>query len=201
MCRFIETIQLKDGKFLNLDLHQQRINRTHSAFFPKSAPFQLNKVLAHKDLPGYGRFKCTLHYAKHPADFIVKPYSPRNIKQLKICKVNDLDYSWKYARRSVFNALLSKLEENEEIIIVKKDFVTDASYANLAFYNGVSWETPSTPLLPGTKRQKLLIEGNIVEKEIRAQDIQKYMKVSLINAMLDLGEVEIRMDNIKESDY
>ncbi|MFW5644381.1 MAG: aminotransferase class IV [Bacteroidota bacterium] len=197
MCRFIETLQLKEGKLLNLDYHQSRVNRTFSAFFPESTPFLLHRVLTEKDLPDSGKFKCTLHYAKKPIDFFVNAYVPRNIKKLRIQMVNKLDYSWKYADRSVFSRLVKDLHDDEEIIIIKEGFVTDASYANLAFFDGITWVTPSHPLLFGTKRQKLLSEGKIIEKAIRTDDIRKYRKCSLINAMLDLGELEVNVKMIK----
>lgn len=85
---------------------------------------------------------------------------------------------------------------DEELIIVKNGIITDTSYANLVFYNGKEWHTPSRPLLQGTKRQKLIDEGKIKEREIRVHDLKKFTKCSLINAMLDIGEIELPVNKI-----
>ncbi|HON17298.1 MAG TPA: chorismate-binding protein, partial [Spirochaetota bacterium] len=68
--------------------------------------------------------------------------------------------------------------------------------ANIAFYDGEKWLTPTKPLLYGTKREYLLEEGKIVEEEISTRDIKFFYKVSLINAMLDLEEIAIPVLNI-----
>lgn len=193
MSRFIETIQLKDGEFLNLDYHQWRVNRTFRTFFPAEKAFTLEDLLSDRDFPREGRFRCTLLYADEPGDLKIVPYKPKKINKLILKEVGEFEYSWKYADRSQLEKLIKALAPDEEIIIIKQGFVTDASYANLIFFDGKSWLTPSTPLLQGTKRQKLLEEGKITESLIRKEDLQKFSKCCLINAMLDPGEVEVRM--------
>jgi len=79
----------------------------------------------------------------------------------------------------------------DDIIIVKNGFVTDSFAANILFLDGVQWITPTTPLLNGTKRQFLLDQGIIAEKEIREEDIRTYQKVGLINAMIDFDEMPV----------
>lgn len=193
MSRFIETIHLKDGEFLNLDYHQRRINHTFREFFPSEKVFQLDEILPGMDFPGEGRFRCTLQYAGQPGDLKIVPYQPRKINKLILKEAGDLEYSFKYADRSELEKLTQGLKPDEEIIIIKNGLVTDASYANLIFFDGTHWLTPATALLPGTKRQKLLDEGKIIESVIRPGDLQKFSKCCLINAMLDPGEVEIGM--------
>ena len=96
----------------------------------------------------------------------------------------------------MLNQLLNPEQENEEIIIVKDGLVTDSSYSNLVFRQGNVWYTPSTYLLNGVKRQRLLQQEFIFEREIRPEDLDKYSKVSLINAMLDPGDISLPVDNI-----
>jgi len=69
--------------------------------------------------------------------------------------------------------------------------VTDSSYANVVFrdLNG-NWVTPSTYLLPGTKRASLLEMGLINETIITYRDINKYTEVKLINAMIGIDDTE-----------
>lgn len=193
MSRFIETMQLKDGEFLNLEFHQWRVNCTFRAFFPAQKVFLLEKILPGMEFPQIGRFRCTLTYSEQPGDLKYFAYRPRKINKLILKEVDELDYSWKYADRSELDKLTNDLAPDEEIIIIKKDLVTDASYANLIFFDGSSWLTPSKPLLPGTKRKKLLEDGKIKEAEIRKKDLTRFSKCCLINAMLEPGDVEVRL--------
>lgn len=197
MSRFIETLHLNEGQFLNLFLHQVRLRKTIEAFFPGKPVFDLETILRERHLPSAGRYRCTLTYSSQPEDFSIIPYKPRKINHLITKSVGNISYSFKLADRSELNRLLEGLEPDEEIIILKDGWVTDASYANLAFYSGGKWYTPSTPLLNGTKRQLLIRTGKILETDIKESDLKKFERCSLINAMLDLGEVEIYCQNIR----
>jgi 4-amino-4-deoxychorismate lyase len=74
----------------------------------------------------------------------------------------------------------------DEILIIKNGFVTDTSFSNIVFFDGIKWITPSTYLLNGTQRQQLLQQGAIIEEEIRPSDLKHFRFAKLINAMLDL---------------
>jgi len=75
--------------------------------------------------------------------------------------------------------------------------VSDSFYANTAFWDGRAWSTPDTPLLAGTMRAYLLDQGLLREERIRPEDLGKFLKVRLINAMNDLQEgPEISMDRV-----
>ena len=69
--------------------------------------------------------------------------------------------------------------------------VTDSSYANVVFrdING-NWVTPLTYLLPGTRRASLLQRGLIKETIITYMDLNKYVEVKLINAMIGFEDTE-----------
>lgn len=196
MCRFIETIQLKDGCFLNLPYHQERMNRTFIRFFDNSYSFDLQIFLHKQECPLEGRHRCTLTYSKHERQLKIIEYKPKNIKRLRLKNCDDIDYSWKYADRTELNNMLKDIPVDEELIIIKNDLITDTSYANLVFYDGKDWFTPSRPLLQGTKREKLIEEGKIKEREIRVHDLKRFTKCSLINAMLDIGEIELPINRI-----
>ena len=103
---------------------------------------------------------------------------------------DDLDYSLKYADRTEINKLREKRGGCDDILIIKNGFVTDTSYANIIFWDGEKWLTPSTPLLKGTKRQKLIDEGKIIPAEIREEDIPKFKKAKIINSMIDIEDTE-----------
>ncbi|MCA1759522.1 MAG: aminotransferase class IV, partial [Bacteroidales bacterium] len=91
--------------------------------------------------------------------------------------------------RERLNLLFEKRGICDDIIIVKNGCITDSSFANIVFFDGVKWWTPDTPLLPGTQRAKLLEENKIFECRITPKDISIYSKVGLINAMNDLNEM------------
>ncbi|WP_333578016.1 aminotransferase class IV, partial [Leyella stercorea] len=79
---------------------------------------------------------------------------------------------------------------------VKNGLLTDTSFTNVAVFDGERWLTPKYPLLLGTKRASLLERQVIKEADISVETLMNAQKVSLINAMIDLGEIEISIANI-----
>ena len=121
----------------------------------------------------------------------------RIIQSLQLVNADDFDYSHKFADRSHFD-LLSKSTQTDDILIVKNGFLTDTTYANIVFKDKTGhWFTPSTPLLAGTKRAKLLAENKIEAVDLRPKDVAKFVEARLINATTDLENTpKILMDNI-----
>ena len=105
-----------------------------------------------------------------------------------------MTYSYKFLDREALNRL-KKEAPTDEVIFIKEGMVTDSSYANLVFSDGVKWYTPTTFLLNGTCRQRLLKEGKIEERPIFQEDITSFRYIGLINAMLDLGELILPLDH------
>jgi 4-amino-4-deoxychorismate lyase len=133
-------------------------------------------------------------YAEQIQSIEYLPYVEKSIQTLKIVSSN-IDYGYKYANRDTLNALLPS--DADDILIEKEGLLTDTSIANIAFYDGKQWFTPSTPLLKGTMRAKLLDEGFLHTRDIKVQDIRHYAQVALINAMIGfkiLKDIQI-MDN------
>ena len=83
-----------------------------------------------------------------------------------------------------------------EVIFLKNGKVTDSSYANIIFFDGKQWLTPSTFLLNGTCRQRLLNEGKITESPIHYTDIRDFQQIGFINAMLDMGEFNLPISKL-----
>ena len=76
--------------------------------------------------------------------------------------------------------------------------MTDTSFTNVVFESDKGLFTPSTYLLPGTKRQTLLKERVIKEKVIRIEDIEDYRKLYLINAMMGIEDnISIPISSLK----
>ena len=94
--------------------------------------------------------------------------------------------------------LLDLRDGSDEVLIVKDGLITDVSIGNVALHDGVEWFTPRKPLLAGTMRRRLLEEGRIKERDIRPTELRHYERLSIINAMLDLGRCLVDVDRIQQ---
>lgn len=187
---FFETIKAIDGKIYNIKYHQKRYESVVKEFGIDDIQ-DLNSFL---NPPEYGLYRCRLVY-----DISVSPihidveyveYKKRDITRFKVLFENDINYSKKSTCRDKIDKLYSLRDDADEILIVKNLLVSDTSIANIAFYENGIWFTPKLPLLNGTTRQRLLDEGKIIEADIKIQDIKKYSKIALMNAMIDFDVLE-----------
>lgn len=184
MCQFIESIKLNDAKVFHLDWHQKRVNESFKAFFSHSSVLILEDLI--KDVPSKGFYKIRIVYDDQQHSIEFKPYSPKKIQSFELIEIA-FDYDFKYEDRNEINQIKEK-SSADEVIFTNKTNILDSSYSNLAFYDGKDWFTPSSYLLNGTTRQRLLAENKIIETPIRINDLAKYEKISFINAMNDLNE-------------
>lgn len=190
MCLLLESIKCIDGRLQDLAYHQNRVDRALKAHFrtyPKIILNQIIQIPKHKK----GVFKCRFVYDNKHFEYSLVPYFKKKVRSLKIIDGSHVNYSHKYADRSSIEELFKARNHCDDIIIIKNGLVTDSSYANLAFFIDGVWSTPVSPLLAGVKRQKLIETGKLIPDEIRVDDIRNFEKISLINAMLELGEIEI----------
>ncbi|PTB87918.1 hypothetical protein C9925_01030 [cyanobacterium G8-9] len=176
----LETIKCEDGTVSNLDYHQKRLNKSRKELYHTTDIIVLASVIIP---PKKGLYRCRILYAKSIQSIEYIPYIEKEIKSIKIVP-STLDYHLKYANRDTFNKLLSTHSEADEILIEKNGYLTDTSIANIAFYDGSQWFTPSKPLLHGTMRQKLIDEGFLQIRDIKKEDLGNYTQVALTNAML-----------------
>lgn len=195
---FIETVKVKNGVFLDPQLHEERIFRTTLHFFSKPLVVQLTDDMIPLDLR-IGVVKCRIVYSKEVISIDFESYKIRSIQRLALVEDNYIDYNFKYHNREAINRLLAHRNDCDDILIVKNSLVTDTSYSNIVFKNLDSQlYTPSSSLLAGTKRQKLIDAGIIHEREIYVNDIDSYLGVYLINAMIDIEDnVFVAIDAIK----
>lgn len=188
MSRFIETIQVLKGELKNLEFHQQRFERTrYQVLGLKKHPLLEEVILIPPGLDR-GVFKCRLSYQKEISLIEFEPQQARKVQSLRLVYSDSIDYAYKYADRSELERLFLKREECDDILVVKNDCITDSFYANVVFWDGKSWLSPDTPLLPGTMRASLLEKGLIKERRITPEDLGGYEKLKLINAMNDLEQ-------------
>ncbi len=189
MYRFIETIRVENGRLQHLAYHQERVDRTMTHFFGSTAAaLPLHELIRKCHIPQTGLHKCRLTYGKLPEKIEFEPYLPHPVSSLKVVHADDLDYGFKYADRSRLNHLLQQKENCDDVLIVKNGLVTDTSYCNIVFDDGKRWVTPAKPLLEGTCRRRLLDEGLITAEPITINDLGKFSRFMLINAMLGFDE-------------
>ncbi|MBE9518945.1 MAG: aminotransferase class IV, partial [Bacteroidetes bacterium] len=128
-----------------------------------------------------------------------EPYQAQKVRSLKMVYSDSIDYRFKYADRSELEILFQQRGDCDDILVVKKACVSDSFYANVVFWDGLAWVTPDTPLLPGTMRASLLADGLIQESRITPEDLHRYQKLKLINAMNDLRNApEIPLESIHQ---
>ena len=180
MCRLIESIKVFDKKLFNIEYHNKRMNNSRRILFNCNDEIDLSTIIKIPENLDNRLYKCRLIYSKEIESIEFVPYVKKNINTIKIVENNFIDYTHKFENRDELNKML--LESNaDEIIIIKNNFITDASFANIVFSDGIIFVTPSTPLLKGTKREKLLNEGIIREEELRKNDITKFKFFYLMN--------------------
>ena len=76
--------------------------------------------------------------------------------------------------------------------------ITDSSIGNLIFYDGKKWLTPSSPLLKGTMRTKLLEGGKIQSRSIQIEDLSGFESLMMINALNPFDQSRaLPIENIK----
>ena len=189
MYPLVESIKLKNGIIHNLSYHQGRLNRSMDELFPTAQKIDLMQAISVPEEYKSGTFKIRVLYLDTVEKIEIEPYQYRSIQSLKVVYHESIDYHLKYTDRQLLDELFAQRGDCDDIIIVKNGFVTDSFATNLLFFDGQRWFTPSTSLLKGTKRQLLLDQEIIFEKEIRAENIRNYQKVGLINAMIDFEEM------------
>ncbi len=195
MSRFLETIRIQNGVASNLSYHNLRLNETRRRFFKTQDTINLKDLIPIPESLQPRVVRCRIIYSREIESITLEPYAPTIVRSLQIIYNDAIDYAYKYADRRALDALKQDLRA-DDIIIVKNGYVTDASYANLVFYDGTMWFTPSTPLLKGTYRAYLLDKGVIHEREITVGDFKYFKSVKRINAMLEWNSPVISIDNI-----
>ncbi len=199
MSPFIETIQLLDGELMNIAFHQARFERTRSQVLGLHEHPLLNREIP---LPGGlegGVFKCRVLYGTEIERIEYEPYFKPETGSLRLVTSDSISYGYKYSDRTALAALFRQRGNCDDILIVRQGCITDSYFANVVFWDGDSWITPDTPLLPGTMRASLLADGTITESRIMKNDLGKFQKIRLINALNSLEEgTDIPIHAIRE---
>jgi 4-amino-4-deoxychorismate lyase len=183
---FLETIKAEHGQTFHLDYHQRRLERTLDAFNIKQH-YDLSELL---DPPKEGLIRCRVLYDDAHASVVYLPYVPRTFKTLQAVIDDEIEYGFKYANRTALDLDYEARGECDEIVIVKNGLLTDTTIANIALSDGKRWVTPKTPLLHGTTRERLIDEGKLEEVDIPLEELWRYKRCALMNAMIGFVEIE-----------
>ena len=198
MYPLFESIKVVDGEFINLEFHQQRVDRSRKELLDDHSRLVLADMLQVPQQFNQGIVKCRMSYGRTlgPVDF--SSYQRRNISSLRLIRCAGFDYHLKYEDRREIDQIFQLRDSCDEVLIACDGYVTDTSYSNVVLFDGVEWVTPTNPLLKGTQRAKLIASGMVKEKDILVSDLEKYKKMVLINAMLEFDPTHsISIDNIE----
>lgn len=191
MSLLVESIRSENGKLLNISFHNERMISSLTAIFGLKKDFDLEKLITIPEMTKNGIFKCRVEYDREVTKVEFTPYFIKVIRTLKIVEDNTIEYAHKFVDRKEIADLYSMRGNADDILIIKKGMVTDTSYSNVVFRDQKgNWVTPSTYLLPGTKRASLINSGILKETFITYRDISKYTEMKLINAMISIDDTE-----------
>lgn len=196
MFRLLESIQLQNGNFHRLNYHQQRMDRSVKELTDQKNSISLFDNLKKHNPPKTGLYKCRVVYSNKIESVEFVPYTIKPVNSLKVVYDQEIEYNHKYHDRNALGALFNQRQFCDDILIIKNGLVTDSSYSNIIFYDGVNWITPNIPLLKGTMRQFLLDTAEIKAAPVRVQDIPSFKTFRLINAMLAFDGPEIDVSRI-----
>lgn len=197
MYQLVETIKCKAGELINLQYHQARFNLTRKALFRSKNEISLKNSIEIPENCRTGLFRCRVVYSDTIEKIEFIPHQYQTVKKLKLIEDHGIDYRFKYTNREKLISLFGQRGSCDDILVVKNGFITDSFNANLVLFDGRKWWTPDTPLLPGTQRAKLIYEKKVYVCPITPDDLPKYKKAGLINAMQNLEEMpEINIYNI-----
>lgn len=187
MSLLLETIRIEDGHLVNAHLHQERAAASSLALFGKAIHLEFDNLLIPDEFL-QGVVKCRILYDMKIREITFEKYTPRQIRSLQLVYDDQIDYSHKWEDRSALTALLKQKKAADEVLIVKNGQLSDISYANVVLKIDDKLYTPKNCLLAGTRRQQLLAEGVVEERELTVEDLRRALSVHIVNAMLSLQD-------------
>lgn len=185
MYPLFESIKVIDGNFVNLDWHQQRVDKSRKRVIGNVNQLSLEAGLNIPEEYGQGIVKCRVSYGETLGPVVFSKYNRREIKTIQQVECEPFDYSLKYEDRTVLAQLYTQRGSCDEILITHDGIIRDTSYSNVVLYDGQYWYTPEQPLLEGTQCAKLLASGMLKPRNIHISDLTGFEKLVLINAMLE----------------
>lgn len=196
MSLLFETIKCQNRCLHNLFYHNYRVKCTLENLFGVVGDFDLENSIEIPDWVGEGLYRCRVSYDEEISKVEFFEYDFKHPKTIQIDENSSFKYEFKYEDRSHLQKILELYPRADDVIITQNGLLTDATYANVAFFDGTKWFTPNTYLLLGTKRAYLLNNQLLFEEEIAVKDLKKFKRIALVNAMRDLNlSYEFELNN------
>jgi 4-amino-4-deoxychorismate lyase len=181
-----ESIRHENGIAHLLSLHLERMHSSCKKIWGTGFALEDELIRALEKISHNEKHKVRVNYTYAGFEIQVEPYQKKIIQSIRFLTDDTIQYDLKWTDRKLFQ---HSKQEHVELIFVREGYLTDATYANLALFDGEHWYTPDTPLLQGVRRAHLLAAGKLQVRPIRHADIHHYQSISLINALLDLEEL------------
>ncbi len=108
MCRLFETIRITNGKPVNLDLHEKRLNRSRRQLFGSDHDLSLPDFIRVPEECRAGVFRCRIIYGPEVVATEFTPYVPAAVRTLRLVHVDTLAYDHKYLDRSGLTGLINR---------------------------------------------------------------------------------------------
>ena len=188
MYPLFESVCIANGEIQNGTYHESRFKSSFYALFGFEAKYSLFDNLNLPLIDTSLKCKLRIEYNEIGVKWTVSEYVNKIPTSLLLLKDDEIDYRLKYTDRKQLNHSYQQKGDFEDVLIIKNGFITDATYSNILFTDGHKIITPSTSLLQGTCRTRLLTEEIITEAPINADSIHLFESFQLINALNDFDE-------------
>lgn len=181
MYQLFESIRSQGGKLFLMDYHQKRMAKSYRSFYGNSCPFVLDKIIQPVDLNDV--YKIQFFYDESNFKIKISLYQSKIIETLKLIEIGEFNYGEKRTNWTLIDHFFEQRENCDDILMLKKGWLTDLSYANILLWNGTHWVTPADPLLHGVQRQYLLDQQKIIAQRIHKNELNKFSHFQWINAL------------------
>ncbi|WP_299801045.1 aminotransferase class IV [uncultured Maribacter sp.] len=188
MYPLFESVCIENSQIKNAAYHEARFNRSYMQQYKTHPTYTLFDGIHLTNLDNNLKYKLRIGYKQNGTCYSFSEYKSSIPKSLKLVNDDTISYALKKNNRKKLNVLFLQREEADDVLIIKNKQVTDASYSNILFFDGKQIVTPSTPLLEGTCRARLLAKNSIVEQLISVDDLQSFESFQLVNALNDFDE-------------
>lgn len=188
MYLLFETICIQNGAIQNRRYHENRFLKSYTTYYNKTPSFGIFDFVKLSSLKPNIKYKLKIRYNERESDWVISEYLNKIPVRLQVVIDNQISYRIKFLDRKKLNELHDKRNNAEDVLILKKGLVTDASYANIILKKDNLIATPKEPLLKGTCRSRIIKEFAIEQKDIKLHQIHHFTHFQLINAMNDYDE-------------
>ena len=184
MYPLFESVCIENSEIKNEQYHEARFRASYMQQYKTHPTYSLFDGIHLTNLDNTLKYKLRIGYKQHGTRFSISEYKNSIATSLQLVDDDTISYTVKRNNRKKLNNLFKLRDQCDDVLIVKTD--------------GEHIVTPSTPLLEGTCRAKLLDENKITEKRITTADLQHFKSFQLINALNDFDDTRwIPIKNIK----